>query len=148
MNKTVLIIEDEELDCALLQRAIRSTEISCRCIEARDGAEACQVILEEGRSIDLVLLDLHLPKMSGFDVLKHVRSHAPTRDVPVVVLSTSDEFADMQRAYALGANSYVQKCFDMEAHCSKVKILLCYWFAVNSRVPQGVGFLPSAFVTL
>jgi DNA-binding response OmpR family regulator len=84
----------------------------------------------------LILLDLKLPQMSGFDVLRQIRAGALTRTVPVVVLSSSDEERDLAQSYGLGANSYIQKPVDYDRFVETIRAAGSYWISVN-RVSSG-----------
>ena len=83
----------------------------------------------------VVMLDLKLPKLSGFDVLKLTRADPRTKAVPVVVLTSSSEDEDMLRSYELGANSYVRKPVEFSAFAHAVGQLGIYWVLINQRVP-------------
>ena len=84
----------------------------------------------------VVMLDLKLPKLSGFDVLKRMRADPRTKAIPVVVLTSSSEDEDMLRSYELGANSYVRKPVDFSAFAAAVGQLGIYWVLLNQR-PSG-----------
>jgi two-component system response regulator len=83
----------------------------------------------------VVMLDLKLPKLSGFDVLKRIRANPSTQAVPVVVLTSSSEDEDMLRSYELGANSYVRKPVEFSAFAHAVGQLGIYWVLLNERAP-------------
>jgi two-component system response regulator len=83
----------------------------------------------------VVMLDLKLPKLSGFDVLKHMRADPRTKAIPVVVLTSSSEDEDMLRSYELGANSYVRKPVEFSAFATAVGQLGIYWVLINQKAP-------------
>ena len=78
-----------------------------------------------------MLLDLRLPKVDGIEVLRHVRSHAVWKQVPVVVLTTSRENKDIEAAYQLGVNSYIVKPVDFLAFADVVRTIKVYWLLTN-----------------
>ena len=106
---------------------------------ARDGAEALDFLLGQGAHAgrDLqqnpcfILLDLKLPKLSGLDVLRSVRSNPRTALVPVIIMTSSSERSDMQACYQSGANSFVRKSVDFADFTEKLDRLQSYWLGVN-----------------
>lgn len=107
----------------------------------RDGEEAVAYLAGDGVYGDrrahplpvLVLLDLKLPRRSGFEVLEWIRRHPMLRRLPVVVLTSSRETEDIDRAYSLGASSYIAKPVAHEGLLECVKTLTLYWFMLNER---------------
>jgi two-component system response regulator len=135
-KKLILLVEDNPDDEFLTRDALRTGGIKHDVVVARDGAEAVDwIFAREGseamRSPDLVLLDLKLPKMSGFDVLERIRGDARTRGLPVVILTSSSEIQDIQRSYLEGANSYVRKPVNFSEFVRAVQALGVYWLTVN-----------------
>jgi two-component system response regulator len=135
----ILLIEDdvndEELTCRVLRKEALLTDI----VVARDGAEALDYIFgrgaHEGRDVldqpVVILLDLNLPKIGGLDVLKAIRADPRTQIVPVVIMTSSREDADLLRGYELGANSYVVKPVQFDQFSAVVKQLGLYWLVAN-----------------
>jgi len=136
-KKLILLVEDNPDDEFLTRDALRTGGILHDVVVARDGAEAVAWIFTEGdasplpRTPDLVLLDLKLPKMSGFDVLERIRSDERTKGLPVVILTSSSEHQDIQRSYHNGANSYVRKPVNFSEFVRAVQALGVYWLTVN-----------------
>lgn len=128
----MLLVEDNPDDESLALRALGQCSVKSRAVVARDGAEALE-LLHGAHPIhpDLVLLDLKVPKVPGHEVLKRLRETESTRNIPVVVLSSSDELADIDLAYALGANSYVQKGIDLDAFVEMIQQVGSYWLGLN-----------------
>jgi DNA-binding response OmpR family regulator len=131
--KTILLVEDNADDEQLTLRAMRQSEVPNMIRVARDGAEAIDHLYGAGASRlpDLVLLDLKLPKISGLEVLKRIRSEATTKTMPVVVLTSSDEERDIVQSYSLGANSYIRKPVDFDEFIDAVRQLGVYWLTLN-----------------
>ncbi|MFY9233755.1 MAG: response regulator [Fimbriimonadaceae bacterium] len=134
MKSLILVVEDDA-DCEKLTlRAIRQSEISAETRVARDGEQACVMLLDDQEPVpDLVLLDLKLPRMDGFEVLDKLRSVERTKNVPVIVFSSSNEEPDLRKAYDLRANSYVRKPVDFDTFDATLKLILFYWTTVNQR---------------
>lgn len=132
-RKLILLVEDNPDDEFLTRDALRSGGLQHDVVVARDGAEALNWIFSNPaeRIPDLVLLDLKLPKMSGFDVLEQIRSNTHTRSLPVVILTSSSEIQDIERSYVTGANSYVRKPVNFTEFVRAVQALGVYWLTVN-----------------
>ena len=135
-RKLILLVEDNPDDEFLTRDALRTGGVLHDVVVARDGAEAVDWIFaadatSSPRTPDLVLLDLKLPKMSGFDVLERIRANTRTRGLPVVILTSSSEHQDIQRSYASGANSYVRKPVNFSEFVRAVQALGVYWLTVN-----------------
>ena len=143
-EKAILIVEDNPDDEEFTLRALRRAKVTNEIVVTRDGSEALDYLYGTGafagRDVAVtpavVLLDLKLPKMSGIDVLRRMRSEEATRYTPVVVLTSSSEDEDMLRSYASGANSYVRKPVDFAAFASAVAQLGVYWMLLNQPPPR------------
>jgi two-component system response regulator len=141
-NKVILLVEDNPDDQILLKRAMKKNHLANEIVVANDGVEALDYLFGTGdfdgrdTSIqpELVLLDLKLPKMDGHDVLRAMRVDPRTKYIPVVVLTSSVEEADMIRSYDLGANSFVQKPIDFEEFVEAAAKLGLYWLVLNKPV--------------
>lgn len=141
MKNTILLVEDNSDDEALTIRALKKNNLQNELIVARDGAEAIEYLFAEGqyegRDINdlpaLVLLDLQLPKIDGFGVLKRLRANKHTKLLPVVILTSSAEQEDILNGYGLGANSYVRKPVDFDEFITTVGQLGPYWLITNQR---------------
>lgn len=141
---TILLVEDNPDDVALTLRALRKNNILNEVIVARDGAEALDSLFGSGpyagvgsRLPDVVLLDLKLPKVSGFEVLSRIRSEERTKLLPVVIMTSSKEEQDLATGYALGANSYIRKPVDFTQFAEAVRLLGLYWLVLNEPPPLG-----------
>lgn len=143
-NKFLLLVEDNPDDEALTLRALKKHNLANQIIVAHDGQEALDFLFGNGEfsgrdTSDLpqvVLLDLKLPKVDGLEVLEAMRNHRQTRNMPVVVLTSSNEEQDIIRSYDLGANSYVRKPVDFEQFIEAARQLGLYWLVLN-EVPYG-----------
>ncbi len=143
--KTALLVEDNPDDEELTLRAFRQLSITNDIIVARDGVEALDYLFGEGKyggrdmSVmpSVVLLDLKLPMLDGFEVLSRIRSSEFTRFLPVVVLSSSSEEQDIVKSYSLGANSYIRKPVNFDKFMQAAEYLGLYWFTLNEGPPLG-----------
>jgi two-component system response regulator len=140
--RPILLVEDNPDDVDLTLRALRKNDIRNEVVVARDGREALERLFgDRGPSGDpdvrrpsVVLLDLKLPHVDGFEVLKQMRSNESTRLIPVVILTSSKEELDLLNGYRLGANSYVRKPVDYDQFLMTVQELGQYWLALNEPV--------------
>lgn len=128
----ILLVEDNSDDVLLARRALKKAELPVALQVASDGDEAVGC-LGAGRPahLSLILLDLKLPKRSGLEVLRWIRAQGELASTPVVVLTSSSEHEDIQKAYALGANSYLQKPVAFHGLVELLGILGLYWLQHN-----------------
>jgi len=131
----ILLVEDDLADIKLTKRALEAGRIANNVYVARDGVEAMQFLRSEFPFSgmprpDLMLLDLNMPRKDGREVLQEVKGDSVLRSIPVVVLTTSAEEADIQRAYLEHVNSYITKPVDLEQFKSAVLQATDYWFSV------------------
>jgi len=127
----ILLVEDNPTDAELTQRALRKTDIGARLLSARDGAEAIERVLTEGLRPRVIFLDLKVPKIDGMEVLRRIRADERTRQIPVVVLTSSQEERDINESYKLGVNSYVVKPVEFDKFYKTVSDLGTYWLVLN-----------------
>lgn len=138
-NKIILLVEDDADDEELTIRALRKSKVMNRVVVARDGDEALNYLQERtapGESLPaVVLLDLKLPKVGGLEVLRAMRADPDLCAIPVVILTSSLEVADVREGYKLGANSYICKPVDFENFTQAVGQLGLYWVLLNEPPP-------------
>jgi two-component system response regulator len=130
----MLVVEDDPDDLTLLRRAMRKASFGVAYDVAVDGDEAVswlERVVATGSAPRVVLLDLKLPRRSGFDVLAWMKSHEKLRRVPVVIFTSSNVGADLDRAYDLGANSYLVKPAAPSDLVAMVAQINSYWLKVN-----------------
>lgn len=136
----VLLVEDSLDDSELTGYALEIGNDRVHFLHLKDGVEAINFIFpdQEGaqgiyNNLSLILLDLKLPKLDGLEVLKRIRSDERTRNIPVVILSSSNEIKDIKEAYTNGVNSYVVKPVEYEKYISTVSAISAYWSRVNRK---------------
>jgi DNA-binding response OmpR family regulator len=132
MIRTILLVEDDRDDEELTCRSLREAGIRNQIAVARDGAAALESLFGDQASLPaLVLLDLKLPKLDGFDVLRRIRADSRTRSLPVVILTSSDADEDVMKSYELGVNSYVRKPVGFAEFARTVGELGLYWLILS-----------------
>jgi two-component system, response regulator len=138
-GQTMLLVEDVPEDIALATQALRICGHEDKIRVVRDGLEALDYLFAEGEYArrdrglqpSVVLLDLKLPRLNGFDVLARVHSDPRTYRTPIVIHTGSQDDFDINRAYELGASSYVLKHGDFDLYCGALKKITDYWLQVN-----------------
>src|SRR5436190_21586572 len=139
----VLLIEDNTSDVEMITRALKKSNNENPLFRVRDGAEALDFLFGEGgfagrdttRIPQVILIDLKMPRVHGKECLMRIKMNARTKNIPVVVLSSSREDADITECYDLGANGYVIKPVDSEAFHKTISCIGSYWLKVNES-PQ------------
>jgi two-component system, response regulator len=142
--RTILLVEDNPDDAELTIRAFARHKMANEVVVASDGEEALDYLFATGTHKDrpadalptVVLLDLKLPKVTGLEVLKRMRSDERTRRLPVVVLTSSNEERDIIASYDLGANSFVRKPVDFAEFIDAAQQLGMYWLMLNEMPDQ------------
>lgn len=142
MNKTsdlLLLIEDDPNDILLFEKAISRSSFAIDIVVIKDGEKAISYLAgnEESsgnRSPDLILLDLKLPRKSGFEVLEWIKKHPVHHTIPVIILSSSKQMQDLKTAYELGANSYLVKPTGFTELNQLINDLGNYWFSHNQTL--------------
>ena len=139
-NKVILLVEDNPDDEMLTTMALSNCNVANEIVVARDGQEALDYLFgvkdpAHPLAPTVILLDLHLPKLDGLEVLRRIRADERTKLLPVVVLTSSDEEGDRIKSYGLGVNSYVCKPVNFTAFTEAVKELGLYWLLLNHPAP-------------
>lgn len=138
----ILLVEDNPQDAELIQRALKKRNLANQLFVVEDGAEAVDFIFCQGNYKDrdmsnppkVILLDVKLPKLNGLEVLQQVKANPVTRRIPVVMITSSQEDPDIQKAYELGVNSYVVKPVEFDAFVDAMTHLGFYWLLVNQAI--------------
>jgi two-component system, response regulator len=135
----ILLIEDNNSDAELTIRALKKANIANKLIHLKDGVEALDFIFARGAYTKyayenypkLILLDIKMPKVDGIEVLKQLKANEKTKQIPVVVMTSSKEEQDIVNSYKLGVNSYVVKPVEFENFAKAVADLGWYWLLLN-----------------
>ena len=140
-SQPILVVEDDENDVLFVKRAFKHAGILNPLRIARNGDEAVEYLEGAGEFGDraahplpvFVLLDLKMPRRSGLEVLQWAKEHPDLKRMPIVVLTSSKDDSDVNRAYELGANSYLVKPVSFEGLIELAKSLQLYWLVLNER---------------
>ena len=144
----ILIVEDDPTHRFMFRATLEESGIGNRILEASDGDEALDCVFGRGKFAErtrddipgLILLDLKMPRVDGFEVLAALKSNEETKHIPVIVVTTSSAQSDINRSYALGANAFVTKPLRMMELTEKLKTLRLFWLIVAELPdpsPQG-----------
>ncbi len=135
-NYLILVVEDDDSDYFLLERAFRKNKIENPIIRVKDGLEGLHYLQGSGDYTDrekfpfpdVIILDLKTPRMSGLELLAWIREHPECRVIPTVIMSSSQQESDVSKAYELGANTYFVKPTTFEDLIQLTKTIQDYWF--------------------
>lgn len=135
----ILLVEDNPDDIMITKRAFAKGRILNKLYVVQDGEEAIEFLRKRGKYKDvptptLVLLDLKMPKMNGFEVLEQIKGDKDLKSIPIVVLTSSERDKDIEEAYKLGCNSYIVKPVNFDNFIKTVVDIKEYWLSI-SRVP-------------
>ena len=137
----VLLVEDNPGDVRLTREALRDGKVHNNLSVAPDGVEALAFLRREGKYADaprpdVILLDLNLPRKDGREVLEEVKADPSLRNIPVVILTSSEAERDIAQAYALHANCYITKPVDLDQFITVVKSIEDFWFSIVKLPPE------------
>ncbi|HMF72192.1 MAG TPA: response regulator [Flavitalea sp.] len=136
----VLLVEDNLYDAELTITELTKFRMANNLVHVSDGEEALDWLFAIGKYTStrdvshlpkIVLLDIKMPKLNGFEVLSRIRSDVRTKTTPVVMLTSSNQDPDIHKCYALGANSYIVKPVNFDKFSEAIRDLGCYWLLLN-----------------
>ena len=138
-DRLILLVDDNPDDVMIAKRAFQKCQIRNKVYVTHDGEEAIQFLRKEGNYKDvltsaLVILDLNMPKVDGFEVLKTIKSDDELKSIPIIVLTSSERDEDIERAYKLGCNSFIVKPASFEDFVEAVMEIKRYWLSL-SKLP-------------
>ncbi len=140
----ILLVDDSPTDVLIIERALREGNVSHRLTVLRDGQHALDYLVglqqpdsPDEHVPDLILLDLNLPGVDGYQILAAIKADAFLRIIPVVVLTTSRRDEDILAMYQAGANTYIQKPAEYPMYRDLVVALRSYWHDTAIRPPKG-----------
>src|SRR6476620_2659175 len=138
----ILLVEDNPDDDMLATMALKDSHVVNTVTHLKDGAEALEYIFHEGAFAHLpedshpkvILLDIKMPKVNGIEVLRRVKGDEKTKEIPVVIFTSSDEDPDVEECYKVGVNSYVVKPLDFDQFKKVINDIGLYWVVINRPI--------------
>ncbi len=141
MKTDILLVEDSQEDAELAIRVIRQDNPAARIKLLSDGADAINYLFDDLENVKLryfpkvIFLDIKLPRITGPEVLRRVKSHELTKVIPVIVMTSSGQKCDIEECYSLGANSYLVKPIDFPSFQAMIVNSTRYWLNYNISLP-------------
>ncbi len=123
----ILLIEDDMIETMKLQRTVSKLQLKHTILEAKNGEEALDILQSPTQLPDIILLDLNMPRMSGIEFLKILKADEKLQYLPTVILTTSENRADLLECYKIGIAGYIIKPLKYEDYESKLHTVLNYW---------------------
>jgi CheY-like chemotaxis protein len=138
-EQPILLVDDSPDDIMIAKRAIKECDIRNKVYVTYDGDEAIQFLRKEGNykdvpTLGLVILDLNMPKVDGFEVLETIKGDDKLKSIPIIVLTSSSRPEDIERAYQLGCNSFIVKPLSFEDFIEAMMEIKRYWLSL-SKLP-------------
>ena len=147
---TILVAEDDDIDRAFIRKAWEKSRVANDLRFVEDGVELIEYLNHAGRYSDpassprpaVILLDLNMPKKDGREALREIKADPALRQIPIIVLTTSQAEEDICRSYDLGANSYIAKPATFEALVDVLQVLGRYWIEIVDLQPTQESGVP------
>jgi two-component system, chemotaxis family, response regulator Rcp1 len=145
MEKTerikILLVDDDQADIELTEELLKESKVKLDLFTVQDGVYAMEFLRKQGEfsevpTPDLILLDLNMPRKDGRETLEEIKQDPALRQIPVVILTTSDSSMDVAKSYATGANCYIKKPVDLGEFQKVVAAIDDFWFTVV-KLPTG-----------
>ncbi len=141
----ILVVDDHPNNVELIVSALAEQDFPHEIVVARDGAEALDYLFRRGAFAghndappDVVLLDLKMPRVDGFEFLRELRANDPFKMIPVVVFTSSGDEGDRLKSFQLGANAYVEKPVDYEEFLQAIHAISAFWAVLNQPPPASL----------
>lgn len=147
-DRYILLVEDNPNEETLTLHALRENGITNAVVVARDGVEALDFLFgedsrrrpESARLPAVIVMDLKLPRIDGFELMRRIRAHERSSLIPLVILTASHDPNDIREAYRLGANSYVLKPVELDRFVMVIGLLARYWLNLNQTTHTDSGY--------
>ena len=125
----ILLIEDDTIELMKLNRAMSSLNMNHEVMEANNGEDGLELLLNKKYYPDIILLDLNMPKINGIEFLSILKDNESLKFIPTIILTTSSNEKDLQACYNIGISGYILKPLKYDEYIAKIKVLLSYWSA-------------------
>lgn len=131
---TILLVEDDKIERLKFKKVCQEANFDGTILEAKNGESALNLLIENYTTFDLIVTDLNMPKMDGFEFLSTIKENSKYKYIPVVIMSTSENKFDLEKCYKLGISGYFTKPLKYIEYVNNVISLLDYWEKVS--LPQ------------
>jgi CheY-like chemotaxis protein len=133
-SKPIMLVEDDDVDALTTKRALREIKVTNELIHKLDGEDGLQYLKNDNTKPCVILLDLNMPRMNGFEFLREIKKDENLKKIPVIVLTTSDTDQNILESYELGVAGYITKPVDYRQFVETIKTVDMYW--TLSRLPD------------
>lgn len=124
---SILLIDDDELERMKFKKVCKDISFPCSIVEAVNGKQALEFLKEEKSLFNIIILDLHMPKMNGLELLENLKSNMEFKNIPIIIMSNSEDDSELKKCYDFGISGYFTKPVQYSKYSKKVKSLLKYW---------------------
>jgi len=124
---SILLVDDDKIERLKFKKVCQEVDFESNIFEAKDGETALQILKASKTSFDLIISDLNMPRMDGFEFLSFVKKNAEFKNIPFVIISTSNSKIDLDRCYKFGISGYFTKPLKYTEYSKRVTSLLEYW---------------------
>ena len=124
---SILLIDDDALERMKFKKVCKDICFSCTLVEAVNGEQALSFLSAQEHTFNIIILDLHMPKMNGLELLKILKSTIEYKNIPVIIMSNSEDSTELKECYDIGVSGYFTKPAQYAPYSKKVKSLLDYW---------------------
>lgn len=124
---SILLIDDDVIERMKFKKVCNDISFPCSIIEAEDGKQGLNLLNKIENRFNIIILDLHMPKMNGLEVLKVLKSKIEFKNIPIIIMSNSEDDNELKKCYDYGISGYFTKPAQFSKYAKKVKSLLNYW---------------------
>jgi CheY-like chemotaxis protein len=124
---SILLVDDDEIERMKFKKVRNDNNCSSKIVEAIDGKQALRILNKAEHSFNIIILDLHMPEMNGLDFLSNLKSNVKFKNIPIIVMSNSEDDTEFKKCYDYGVSGYFTKPVQYSKYSKKVKSLLNYW---------------------
>lgn len=124
---SILLIDDDAIERLKFKKVCAEIRFNCSVKEAINGKQALDFLIDAKNVFNIIVLDLHMPIMTGLELLEKIKSNLRFKDIPIVIMSNSEDANELKKCYDLGVSGYFTKPAKYSVYSKKVKALLKYW---------------------
>ena len=124
---SILLIDDDEIERMKFKKVCKDIRFSCSIVEAINGKQALGFLKKTNHSFNIIILDLHMPKMNGLELLEKLKSSFQYKNIPIIIMSNSEDNSELKKCFNFGVSGYFTKPAQYSKYAKKVKSILKYW---------------------